>query len=211
MNKSHIPGELVHVVAAFCALQSLRAQPQRFLRRMKGPMKLIAVVICAALLSACGGGGSNGDMATPAPIALSEVEGTWIYSSDNHPTGSTCGLDPSGGIGKRITLTFKGNNFSEVDEVCMMVGTTPVGYGTTYSGAGTFVTGKVYVSSTAAPLQLKELDLTIGQKTVYTSFNISGTTLSVADLTVSGLDGTTAEKRMLGFRTPNLLFTKTTS
>lgn len=155
-------------------------------------MKRCFLILCAALLSACGGGGGDGDTQV-ASTGPSELEGTWIYASDNRRTGGTCGLDVSGTPGVRETLTFIGGQFTSKNEVCVILLGNQGSYIQNKQGSGTFSIGDVFVQSTTPSLQLRAIDLNVSP-TFYTSFNVTGSLLKLA-VPTQDADGSTSGKR----------------
>lgn len=155
-------------------------------------MKRCFLTLCAAILSACGGGGDGGG-APVASAGASELEGTWIYASDNRRTGGTCGLDVSGTPGVRITLKFAGDQFTSKQEVCVIATGNQGGYLPNEQGSGTFAIGDVFVQSTTPSLQMKAIDLNVSP-TFYTSFNVTGSLLKLG-VPTQDADGSTPGKR----------------
>jgi len=129
----------------------------------------------AAALAACGGGGDSGGGGND--IAL---QGTWIYSSDAHNTGSLCGLDAQGNYGERQTFIFSANTYTFTREGCLILqqGNTG-GYLESDRASGTYATGGVYVSSNDPTAVMTALDFQ-GLNVPYTSFNISNNVLKIA-------------------------------
>lgn len=158
-------------------------------------MKLVNLMslFAAFALSACGGGGDDGGGAQGSSAGPGELEGTWIYASDNRRTGGTCGLDVSGTPGVRITLKFTGDQFTSKQEVCVILLGNQGSYIQNEQGSGSFSIGDVFVQSTTPSLQMRAIDLNVSP-TFYTSFNVTGLLLKLA-VDTQDADGSTAAKR----------------
>ena len=155
--------------------------------------KIGCAVAVASLISLAGcGGGGSGVGASSAP-AVTELEGVWIASTDNHPTGGSCGLNATGQYGERVTLTFSGNSFTYKYEQCLIVSGNTGAYSIPESHTGTFVIGGISTTAADPANQLRALDL-ISAPPVYTSYNLTGNKLTVA-IAYQTYDGTTPAKR----------------
>lgn len=157
-------------------------------------MKKLGYAVAAAILvsmAGCGGGGS-GTGTTSAP-AVTELEGVWVASTDNHPTGGTCGLTSTGAYGERVTLTFSGNSFTYKYEPCLIISGNTGAYSVPETHSGTFSIGGISTTAADPANQLRALDL-ISSPSVYTSYNVIGNKLTVA-IAFQTYDGTTPAKR----------------
>ena len=158
-------------------------------------MKYLILVAVAGLLAGCGGGGSDGAATTTAATTLkSELEGVWIASTDNHPTGSTCGLTSSGAYGERFTVNFNENRFTQKSEKCLILsGSNKGSYLLDASSSGTFAIGDISLQSSDPSMQMRALDM-ISMSTYYTSYNLVGKNLHIAS-PFQSYDGTSRDKR----------------
>lgn len=172
-------------------------------------MRRTMVAVFAVALAGCGGGGSGGS-SSPSINASSktELEGTWVYSTGSHLTGSTCGLDYAGNPEVRTTYVFSNANVTSQDESCIILPPTINGIATGSTGnsgsflknpasAGTFTIGNVYLTS--ATDNYKELNVTSAAgTTLYTGYamNASGTQFKLA-LPNASHDGSAPDKRDL--------------
>ena len=157
-------------------------------------MKHLILVAVAGLLAGCGGGGSDGAATTTAATTLkSELEGVWIASTDNHPTGSTCGLTSSGAYGERFTVNFNENRFTQKSEKCLIVSGNKGSYLLDANSSGTFAIGEISLHSSNPNMQMRSLDI-ISMSTFYTSYNLVGKNLHIAS-PFQSYDGTSRDKR----------------
>ena len=156
-------------------------------------MKRGFLTLCAALLSACGGGGGDGDGPQGSSTIQTQLDGTWIYASDNRRIGGVCGLDVSGTPGTRITLTFSGNQFTSKQEVCVIFQGNQGSYVQNEQDFGTFAIGDIFVESATPSLQMRAIDLNVSP-TFYTSFNVTGALLKLA-VPTQDADGSTPGNR----------------
>ena len=163
---------------------------------MKKPIYSAIAASLALSLAACGGGG--GDTASTAND--SALQGVWISSTDNHPTGGACGLDIHGAWGKRVTLTFNADgSYAAKSEVCVsLVGGNTGAYFQNNSTTATYVTGGVYLDGGSPALDMKSLDISISP-TFYTAYNITGNQLKLGVASVAN-DGSTPAKRAYEFQ-----------
>lgn len=173
-------------------------------------MKLVLATSVAAILGACGGGGSDGGVTAPTPVAT-ELEGTWIYSSYSKTDTSTCRIDlPGQSTSARLVFTL--NQFKTFDRNCVVIPTfdkftgkivpgflgTFVDYGVPAS-EGTFKIGGIYVTSGDPTQQMREIDY-LSSNPRYGSYNLVGNVLTLSTPT-TGFDGTSPSKR--SFNTAN--------
>jgi len=152
---------------------------------------LLFLTLC--VLSACGGGGSNGAGNTSGATTVSELEGTWIAATDSNYTGTSCGLTASGTPGERLTITFNLNRYTVKSESCAIVLGNKGSYILADTASGTFSIGDIVVTSSDPTAQMRALDL-MGTTTIYTSYNLMGNQLHVA-LPFQTYDGSARDKR----------------
>jgi hypothetical protein len=165
---------------------------------VKKNLSTISAIVClSSILAACGGGGGNGPANSSAGPSSStvatELEGTWIASTDDNTTGSACGLTSSGALGERFTVTFNMNRYTHKSESCVILIGNKGSYLLTDTASGTFSTGDIVLSSTDPTMQMRALDL-ISSTTAYTSYNLVSNKLRIA-LPFQTYDGSTREKR----------------
>jgi hypothetical protein len=163
-------------------------------------MKHLAVLASAALLTACGGGGDSGTAAMSAQEQA--LQGTWVYSSDGHPTGGSCGLTIHGAYGERVTVTFSSGRYTFKYEACVIVTGNQGGYLLTNQGSSTYAVGSVTLQGSSADTTMTALDLG-ASPTYFTSFNVTGTTMRLAAASTT-YDGSTAAKRATSYPSPLL-------
>ncbi|PXX45251.1 hypothetical protein [Undibacterium pigrum] len=146
-----------------------------------------------ACLSACGGGSSSSN--TAATPVVSELEGTWVYSTGSHTTGTACGLDLRGGYEARTTFTFSGNTITGKKEACAILTGNTGGFIQNDSMTGTFKTGDIYLTSGTE--SYKTLDITSGGSTQYTGYALLGNKFKLPlPNPNTGADGSTPAKRI---------------
>jgi hypothetical protein len=154
-------------------------------------MKKIMIATLLAALSACGGGGSGGS----APAPVSDLEGTWVYTSGSHATGGTCGLDIHGGYEQRIKYVFSGSSLKGTLEDCMILQGNTGAFFESKSTTGSFVTGGEYLTFNGEVY--KTIDVTSSGKPQYSAYNITGITLKFTQPTTA-TDGSTPGTRAAG-------------
>lgn len=145
------------------------------------------LLLTAITLSACGGGGESG-IGSPS----TELEGTWIYASAGHPTGTLCGQDIHAANEVRSTIKFTANTITQTDETCVITSGVTGVFSTVASITGIFTIGDVYL--TFGGESYKKLDITAFSN-YYTGYYLSGSSLKFAGTSV-GNDGSTDAKRL---------------
>ncbi|MGV0984166.1 MAG: hypothetical protein ACOYB2_06405 [Limnohabitans sp.] len=160
---------------------------------MRWSVKHTLPVFSFAFLTACGGG-SGSDVTGETRSYLDELQGTWVYSSDDHYTGGACGLDLHGAYGRRLTITITGNSYVSKDEFCLILSGNTGGYLESSSGNGTVKVGQIFLNVPNDPSQnMRAIDF-ISSTTFYTSYRVNQTMLYVADA-LNQLDGSTEQRR----------------
>jgi hypothetical protein len=130
---------------------------------------------------------------------INELQGTWVYSSDHHYSGGACGLDASGNYGRRLTITFTGDQYTSKDESCLILLGNTGGYFESNSGNGRIEIGRVFLEVPSDPSQnLRAIDF-ISDTTLYSSYRINQSALYIAD-SHREFDGSTAELRAFDTR-----------
>ena len=184
---------------------------------MKAIPRYLVLSTIFATLSACGGGGTSTSTNAPTSTDSStstdaststnasnktELEGTWVYASEGHTTGSTCG---GSSIEVRATLTFEGSTLRTVMEHCKYASEHIMQNDTgtfvqTSSSTLTVILGDVYM--THGSDVYKTIDFTRDGVTVttYSGYSVSGNTLKFAALSPypSTNDGNTPATRLRG-------------
>jgi len=166
----------------------------------------------SAFLVGCGGGGSS----TAADVTPTELEGTWLYSSNSEVDLSTCRIDlPGRSTGLKMTIS--GNRFFAYDRTCIVLpilnkatGSLSPGFlgsfidMTTPSSEGTISIGGIYVQSNDPSAQMRAIDF-ISSNPKYNSYHLSGNKLTIATPS-SGYDGSSPSKRMFFNSYPTINF-----
>jgi|GEM_PF-1429051 len=155
-------------------------------------MKITFITVLIALLAGCGGGGSGDSSSSLNASGVTELEGTWVYSTGSHLTGGVCGLDVQGGYEERTTYVFTGTAISGTKETCWIAQGNTGAFIQNDSMTGTFSIGSIYM--TAGPESYRELNVTAGGSTQYLGYWLSGNKFKTANPSASN-DGTTPEKR----------------
>lgn len=156
-------------------------------------LSVAAAVACAVVLAACGGGGGGSDSASMGAEEAA-LQGTWIYSSDNHPSGQSCGLTIHGGYGERTTLTFSNGKYTAKLETCAIISGNTGGYVLTREGSASYRVGGVALNGATAATTMTELDM----GTYYTAFNVTSGKLRLATETATR-DGSSSDKRAYSY------------
>ncbi|MBC3908252.1 hypothetical protein [Undibacterium umbellatum] len=155
-------------------------------------MKKLSLLFIACL-TACGGGSSTPNTTTTPTV--SELEGTWVYSTGSHTTGTACGLDIHGAYETRTTFTFSGNAITGKKEVCAILTGNTGGFIQNDSLTGIFKTGDIYLTSGTE--SYKTLDITSNGTTQYTGYALLGTKFKLPlPNPATGADGSTPAKRI---------------
>ena len=163
-------------------------------RNVRWSFKNIFFVVCSLVIpTACGGGGGS-DVTDATRSYLDELQGTWVYSSDDHYTGGACGLDVHGAYGRRLTITITGDSYASKDEFCLILSGNTGGYLESSSGNGTVKVGQIFLNVPSDPSQnMRAIDF-ISSSTFYTSYRVNQTMLYVAD-SHNQVDGSTEQLR----------------
>ncbi|MFZ6871840.1 hypothetical protein ACO0LF_07240 [Undibacterium sp. Di27W] len=156
-------------------------------------MKNLSLLLIACL-TACGGSSSTSN--APVTPAVSELEGTWVYSTGSHITGTACGLDIHGAYEERTTFTFSGSSITGKKEVCLILKGNTGGFILNDSLTGIFKTGDIYLTSGSE--SYKTLDITSNGTTQYTGYALLGNKFKLPlPNPNTGMDGTTPAKRVI--------------